>query len=256
MAGRCAAVEVDGENITIDMTKDSGMKKYIEFQQKLIDEDLVDTKIANWSDDWNRALNEGDIATLTIGAWMPVNLMNGAPDQAGNWRVAQLPQWNEGDEVSAEDGGSALAVVSQSKQQAAAYKFVEYLTHGDGAQTMADTGTFPSLKKILSSDSFTDPNTEANKKVNDYFGGQNVNEILSEAAQRKSPPSSTCRTTRTRSPPSAIRSPRPTARTSLWRKPSSTTARRSPITQPAGLHRHQQGLTAPSRCRAAQRKTR
>ena len=26
--------------------------------------------------------------------------------------------------------------------------------------------------------------------------------------------------------------------------------------QPAGLHRHQQGLTAPSRCRAAQRKTR
>ena len=96
------------------------MKKYIEFQQKLIDEDLVDTKIANWSDDWNRALNEGDIATLTIGAWMPVNLMNGAPDQAGNWRVAQLPQWNEGDEVSAEDGGSALAVVSQSKQQAAA----------------------------------------------------------------------------------------------------------------------------------------
>ena len=177
--------KVDGENITIDMTKDSGMKKYIEFQQKLIDEDLVDTKIANWSDDWNRALNEGDIATLTIGAWMPVNLMNGAPDQAGNWRVAQLPQWNEGDEVSAEDGGSALAVVSQSKQQAAAYKFVEYLTHGDGAQTMADTGTFPSLKKILSSDSFTDPNTEANKKVNDYFGGQNVNEILSEAAQRK-----------------------------------------------------------------------
>ena len=71
--------KVDGENITIDMTKDSGMKKYIEFQQKLIDEDLVDTKIANWSDDWNRALNEGDIATLTIGAWMPVNLMNGAP---------------------------------------------------------------------------------------------------------------------------------------------------------------------------------
>ena len=99
--------------------------------------------------------------------------------------MAQLPQWNEGDEVSAEDGGSALAVVSQSKQQAAAYKFVEYLTHGDGAQTMADTGTFPSLKKILSSDSFTDPNSEANKKVNDYFGGQNVNEILSEAAQRK-----------------------------------------------------------------------
>ncbi len=177
--------KVDGENLTISMTKDTGMKKYIAFQQKLIDEDLIDTKTANWSDDWNRELNDGTIASLVIGGWMPVNLMNGAPDQAGNWRVSQLPQWNEGDEVSAEDGGSALAIVSQSKQQAAAYKFVEYLTHGKGAQTMAETGTFPSLKSILKSKSFTDPTTEANKKVNDYFGGQNVNEILSEAAQRK-----------------------------------------------------------------------
>ena len=167
--------KVDGEKITIDMTNDAGMKKYIDFQQKLIDEDLIDTKTANWSDDWNRELNDGTIASLTIGA----------PDQAGNWRVAQLPQWNEGDETSAEDGGSALAVVGQSKQQAAAYKFVEYLTHGKGAQTMADTGTFPSLKSILTSKSFTDPNSEANKKVNDYFGGQNVNQVLSEAAQRK-----------------------------------------------------------------------
>ena len=177
--------KVDGESITIDMTKDAGMKRYIEFQQKLIDEDLIDTNIANWSDDWNRSLNDGTLASLTIGAWMPVNLMNGAPDQAGNWRVAQLPQWEEGQEISAEDGGSALAIVKQSKQQAAAYKFIDYLTHGAGAETMAETGTFPSLKKILESSSFTDPTSEANKKVNDFFGGQNVNEVLSEAAQRK-----------------------------------------------------------------------
>lgn len=176
--------KVNGDNITIDMTNNAGMKKYIEFQQRLIDEDLIDTKIANWSDDWNRSLNDGTLASLTIGAWMPINLMNGAPDQAGNWRVAPLPQWEEGQEISAEDGGSALAVVNQSKQQAAAYKFVEYLTHGDGAQIMADTGTFPSLKKILESSSFTDPETESNKKVNNFFGGQNVNKILSQAAQR------------------------------------------------------------------------
>ena len=40
------------------MTNDAGMKKYIDFQQKLIDEDLIDTKTANWSDDWNRELND------------------------------------------------------------------------------------------------------------------------------------------------------------------------------------------------------
>lgn len=176
--------KVDGDSVTIDMTGDAGMKRYIAFQQKLIDEDLINTKVANWSDEWNRSLNDGSIASLTIGAWMPVNLMSGAPDQAGNWRVAQLPQWEEGQQSSAEDGGSALAITAQSKQQAAAYKFIEYLTLGKGAVTMADTGTFPSLKSILEDPSFTDPDTETNRKVNAFFGGQNVNEVFVEAAQR------------------------------------------------------------------------
>lgn len=170
--------KVEGEKITIDMTKDAGMKRYIDFQQKLIDEDLVDTKIANWSDDWNRGLNDGSIASLTIGAWMPTNLESGAPDQKGNWRVASLPQWEEGQTVSAEDGGSALVIPKQSKNKANAWKFVDFMTHGDGAQVMADNGTFPSLKKILNSNDFT-------SKKNEYFGGQEVNKVLTEAANRK-----------------------------------------------------------------------
>lgn len=175
---------IDGDKVTIDMTNDAGMKRYIAFQQRLIDEDLINTKIANWSDEWNRSLNDGSIASLTIGGWMPINLMNGAPDQAGNWRIAQLPQWEKGKEVSADDGGSALAVTTQSKNQAAAYKFIQYLTLGNGATTMAETGTFPCLKSILDSKAFTDPNTESNKKTNAFFGGQHVNEALKEAASR------------------------------------------------------------------------
>ncbi|MCI1219638.1 MAG: sugar ABC transporter substrate-binding protein [Bifidobacterium sp.] len=176
--------KVDGDKITINMTKGEGMKKYIDFQQQLIDQDLIDTKVANWSDDWNRGLNDGTIASLTIGAWMPINLMSGAPDQAGNWRVQQLPQWKKGDKVSAEDGGSAWSITKQSKNPDAAWKWIEYLSHGSGAQIMADTGTFPALKKIQNSAAFTDPTTEANKKTNAYFGGQEVNKILVEAAQR------------------------------------------------------------------------
>lgn len=71
------------------MTKDEGMQRYIQFVQKLIDEDLVDAKTPNWSDDWNRELNDGTLASLTIGAWMPINLMTGAPDQAG--QLARRP---------------------------------------------------------------------------------------------------------------------------------------------------------------------
>lgn len=167
--------KIDGTNITINMTNDEGMKRYIDFQQKLIDEDLIDTKTSNWSDDWNHGLNDGSIASLTIGAWMPINLKSGAPDQKGNWRVAPLPQWNKGDNVSAEDGGSALSITSQSENKEAAYTFIEYMTHGDGAKLMADTGTFPSLIKLLEDEDFV-------SQTDDYFGGQKVNEILATAA--------------------------------------------------------------------------
>ncbi|KAB8288759.1 ABC transporter substrate-binding protein [Bifidobacterium ramosum] len=169
--------KVNGENITIDMN-DEGIQKYIALQQKLIDEDLINPKITNWTDDWYRSLGDGTTASLTIGAWMPTDLETGAAAGKGNWRVAQLPQWNEGDEASSEDGGSALAITSQSKNTAAAYKFAEFLTHGDGAKVMADHGTFPATTKLLEDKDFQ-------SKKNEYFGGQQVNKVLVEAAERK-----------------------------------------------------------------------
>lgn len=49
---------------------------------------------------------------------------------------------------------------------------------------MAGTGIFPPLKKTLRSDPFAGPTIESNKKINDYFGDQNVNEVPSAAVQR------------------------------------------------------------------------
>ncbi|MEI3194719.1 MAG: hypothetical protein V8S54_02200 [Lachnospiraceae bacterium] len=37
---------------------------------------------------------------------MTANLPPRAPDAAGNFRVAAMPQWNEGENYSAENGGS------------------------------------------------------------------------------------------------------------------------------------------------------
>lgn len=212
------------------MTKDAGMKRYIDFQQKLIDEDLINTQVSNWSDEWNRSLNDGSIASLTIGAWMPVNLMNGAPDQTGNWRVAQLPQWKEGEEVFSDDGGSALAITAQSHNQAAAYKFIEYMTLGKGAVTMSQTGNFPCLKSILDDPDFTNPESEANKKVNAFFGGQNVSAVLAEAAKRPVGSSSICHTMPSRRHSSAMTSRPLTTRRSSSRTRSAPMARAWPST--------------------------
>ena len=179
--------KVDGEKITIDMTNDAGMKKYIDFQQKLIDEDLIDTKTANWSDDWNRELNDGTIASLFTGAWMPANLANSAADGAGKWRVTQMPT-ADGSTTNSENGGSSLAVLASTKKADAAYQFIEYANHGDGVATRVAGGAFPADKASMESDSFKNTTTVKNADGEDvdYFGGQKYNEVLAQAAENVS----------------------------------------------------------------------
>lgn len=180
--------KTDGENVTVDLTGDAGAKKFTEFWQKMIDEDLVDTKTVGWSDDWNRSLGDGSIASLLTGAWMPYNLLSGAPDAAGKWRVAQMPTWEEGGTENSENGGSSLAIpkTTSDEKTAAAYKFMEYACHnGDGIKTRVDGGAFPADNDTLKSDSFLSQTTmkDSDGKDVDYFGGQKFNEELAKAAQ-------------------------------------------------------------------------
>jgi multiple sugar transport system substrate-binding protein len=166
--------KVDGTNVTIDFSQ-AETRKFVDLWQKLIDEKLL-APIPSWSDGWNKGLGEGTIATLTIGAWMPANLESGAKAGAGKWRVADMPQWTAGGKVSAENGGSSLAVMDKSANKALAYAFVRYATTGEGATSRASEGAFPATLADLSSPAFVD-------KEFPYFGGQKVNQVLAQAAK-------------------------------------------------------------------------
>ncbi len=164
----------DGANVKIDFS-DENTQNVLAFWQKMIDEDLITNDITNWSDDWNRALNDGTLATQVIGGWMTANLPPRAPDAAGNFRVAAMPQWNEGENYSAENGGSTLAILEASEKKEAAFKFVEYITHGDGVQPRVDSNaTVPNLSIL--------ENEEYLAATDDYYGGQQVNQVIADAA--------------------------------------------------------------------------
>ncbi|KAA8818570.1 ABC transporter substrate-binding protein [Bifidobacterium rousetti] len=167
--------KVDGSKVSIDLTGDSGVKAFAQFWQKMIDEDLIDTKTAGWSDDWYKSLNTGHIASLMTGAWMPITLEGSVTDAAGKYRVANTPT-PDGSAVNSENGGGALAVVKGSKNAEAAYKFAEYVGLGGGNKTFTEGGSFPPDTATLEESSFTD-------KTSDYFGGQKVNEVLAEGAK-------------------------------------------------------------------------
>lgn len=166
---------IDGDKLSINLTDDPGVKTFTDFWQKMIDENLVDTKTAGWSEDWYRALGDGHIASLITGAWMPITLESSVADAAGDFRVANTPT-PTGEAVNSENGGGALSVVKGSKNAEAAYKFAQYISLGGGNKTFTEGGSFPPDTKTLEDENFLG-------KADDYFGGQEVNAVLAQGAK-------------------------------------------------------------------------
>ena len=177
----------DGSEVTVNLTEDKGVKTFTDFWQKLLDEGLLDTKTAGWSEDWFKGMVDGTIASLFTGAWMPANLANSAADGAGKWRVTQMPT-ADGSTTNSENGGSSLAVLASTKKADAAYQFIEYANHGDGVATRVAGGAFPADKASMESDSFKNTTTVKNADGEDvdYFGGQKYNEVLAQSAENVS----------------------------------------------------------------------
>ncbi|MEN3357497.1 MAG: multiple sugar transport system substrate-binding protein [Mycobacteriales bacterium] len=170
--------QVDGTKVTVNLA-DAGTTKFTSLWQGMVSDHLV-APIASWSDEWYQGLGNGDIATLVIGAWMPANLESGVAAGSGKWRVADMPQWDAGASVTSENGGSSLAVPAATKNKTLAYAFAQYATTGAGAKARIDAGAFPATTADLTSASFVD-------KKFPYFGGQQVNQVLSKSAKDVAP---------------------------------------------------------------------
>jgi len=166
---------VDGTSVKIDFSEPA-TKKAVEFWQKMLDEDLLNTKVTAWSDDWNRTLNDGSLATQNMGGWLTSTLPERAPDAAGDFRVALMPQWEAGQTVGAENGGSSFGIPEAAQNKQAAYDFLEYFTHGDGLQPRVDAGAFVPSAKVLDDAAFREV-------PNEYFGGQATGAVLAEASK-------------------------------------------------------------------------
>lgn len=170
--------KVNGTDVTIDFNN-PGTEKFTKMWQPLIDQKLL-AKINPWTDEWFQALSDGTIATLASGAWMPANLEGSAPKASGDWRVIQMPQYEKGKSVTAQNGGGGLSIMESSSQKDLAYGFLKFAAVGPGAQSYADTGEFPTQNAILNSPEFLNAAPK-------YFGGQKINQVLSKAAANVAP---------------------------------------------------------------------
>ncbi len=186
--GRPYNTSHDGKEVSITLDTDTGTQEFTRFWQQMIDEDLVNTRLDTWSDDWKQALGSGTVASLFAGAWMPSLLLADVPGTAGLWRVAQMPTAH-GNLTNAENGGSALGVLSSSRRPEASWRFIEYVCHETaGIMTRVDGGAFPADNATLNSANFLNKTTVRDARGIEvpYFGGQKFNMVLAQAASHVS----------------------------------------------------------------------
>jgi multiple sugar transport system substrate-binding protein len=175
--GRPFKTEGD-RNVTVNL-QDEGTKKWTALWNQLIQGKLV-TNITGWTDEWYRALGDGTIATVIAGAWMPGILMESVQTATGKWAVAPIPTYDGGKPTTAEHGGSTQSVLKQSDNPDLAAAFVRWLNNDQTSiDIFLESGGFPATTADLESDEFKNHSSP-------YFGGQKINEILTESATQVS----------------------------------------------------------------------
>jgi multiple sugar transport system substrate-binding protein len=149
-------------------------KQVANYWQNLLDKGLVAT-VADFSGDWNAALDKGKIASWPSAVWGQGVITGNAADTAGKWSVAPMPQWTAGGNITAMWGGSAISVLSDTKHPKEAEEFVRfYLTNTDSLKIgVKEIGWYPSNKSAFSFPEVTSPSA--------FYGNQVVDNIFINA---------------------------------------------------------------------------
>lgn len=169
----------NGTDWTVDFT-DEASTTVADYWQQMIAEDLVST-VPAWTDEWNNAYNSGAAWTWPSAVWGANSIASGAPDTAGDWRVAPLPQWSAGASEGGNWGGSSTAVLKGSKHLYEATKFALWLNTSDEALAALNEAAnlYPAAQSGLELPSLAEGV--------EFYGDQAIYDVFAQAATEVSP---------------------------------------------------------------------
>jgi len=166
--------KVNGSTISVDWAGPAA-QKVANFWYPLVRQKTLST-VTSYTPSWYAGLDSGRWATWLCAAWGPLILEPVAKKSVGQWRVAPLPQWTAGANVSANLGGSTAAVTTYSAHPREAATWVEWLGGSQQAQLInLQNSIFPTLKSILDSNAINAPEP--------FFGGQAANAVFARASR-------------------------------------------------------------------------
>lgn len=136
----------------------------------------LDARVEVWFNDWAEMLKRGRLATELSGGWMAGQMANWvAPQTAGKWRIAQLPE-----NTFCSYGGTYYAIPRRSapEKKQLAWQLIQELTLDRARQLEAfkSQDAFPALLDAQQDAFFDQPVP--------FLGGQHARVLWREAARR------------------------------------------------------------------------
>jgi multiple sugar transport system substrate-binding protein len=166
---------INGQSWKVNVNNPNA-QKVATYWQGLLSKGLIKTE-PDFTDAWYHDLQTGDVATWLSAAWGQSTISLNAPQTAGKWRVSPIPQWQAGQYINGNWGGSTSVVFKSSKYPKEAAEFAMWLnTNPDAIADMIKGSTiYPANQAMLNSPLVNGPQP--------FFGNQNVGALFHEASQ-------------------------------------------------------------------------
>ncbi len=150
--------------------------KVASYWQNLLSKKLIKTE-PDFADAWYHDLGSGALATWISAAWGAGTIKPNAPQTAGKWQVAPLPQWQEGQNVDGNWGGSTSVVFNDTKHPKEAAEFAMWLnTDKQGLEEMIKgNAIYPACLAELDSPLVSGPQP--------FFGNQNIGTLFKAGSE-------------------------------------------------------------------------
>ena len=158
----------DPNSFKVDLTNQKN-KEVTDYWDKLYKNGSI-SHDTDFTSAWYTGFSKGKYAGWISAAWGPIFLQSYTANSKGQWRAQALPQWNAGDKISGNWGGSTLAVLKDSPNKAAAVEFARWILSEKQPVEMFsyDRFLFPPQNTMLSNDTWL-------TKKYPFYGGQAVN---------------------------------------------------------------------------------
>jgi multiple sugar transport system substrate-binding protein len=165
---------INGQSWKVSVN-DAPTMQVASYWQDLISKKLVKTE-PDFANGWYHDLQTGSVATWLTGAWGSGIIEQNAPQSAGTWQVAPLPQWQAGGTANGDWGGSTTVVFKDSKHPKEATEFAEWISGNEQSAEAEFTGggAYPALLSSLNSSTINSPRP--------FFNNQVINTVFKQGA--------------------------------------------------------------------------